>query len=69
MLTASTIAPIVDFPLVYYAGLYLSDLSLLDAPRSALPRRPALNGWLVTACDTMPPLQRSFVLKDGYRFK
>ncbi len=52
MPTASTIALVVDFPLVYYAGLCLSDPSLLDALRPALPRRPALNGWLVTAYDT-----------------
>ena len=51
MPTASTVALVVDFPLVYHAGLCLGDLSLLDALRPALPRRPALNGWLVTACD------------------
>ncbi len=56
MPTASTIALVVDFPLVYYIGLCLSDLSLLDALRLALPRRLALNGWLVIAYNTMPPL-------------
>ncbi len=52
MPTASTIAPIVDFPLFYYAGPCLGDPSLLDAPRPALPYRPAINGWLVIARDT-----------------
>ncbi len=56
MPTASTIASIVDFPLIYYAGLCLGDLSLLNALRLALPRKPALNGWLVIACNTMPLL-------------
>ncbi len=51
MPTASTVAFVVDFPLVYHAGPCLGDLSLLDALRPALPRRPALNGWLVTARD------------------
>ncbi len=51
MPTASTVASVVDFPLVYYAGPCLGDPSLLDAPRLALPRRPALNSWLVTARD------------------
>ena len=43
MPTASTIAPIVDFPLVYHASPCFGDPSLLDAPRLALPCKPALN--------------------------
>ncbi len=51
MPTAFTVVSIVDFPLVYHAGLCLGDPSLLGALRPALPRKSALNGWLVTARD------------------
>ncbi len=45
-------SPCGRLPLGLHAGPRLGDLSLLDVPRLALPRRPALNGWLVTARDS-----------------